>query len=63
MGWADTETTGVNSRFAFLDELAQYTDPGLSDFIAKEKIRLGEYVKIERGGEHELERDRDESFE
>ena len=53
----------MESNAKLLDELTNYPDPALLEFIAKEKARLAEAIKMERQVETLLDRERDERFE
>jgi hypothetical protein len=63
MGWAGSQASIVESNAKLLDELTSYPDPALVEFIAKEKVRLAELIKMERATETLFEKERDERFE
>jgi hypothetical protein len=60
-GWAGSLAAILESNAKLLDELDEY--PTLSDAVAREKKRLQEQIKRERGQEMESDREHDERFE
>jgi hypothetical protein len=63
MSWAGSRAGIVESNAKLLDELAGYPDTALVEFIAKEKVRLAEAIKMERQTETLFDKERDERFE
>lgn len=46
--WVGTRAAVIESNARLLDELAAYPDPLLTEFIAKEKVRLNEAIQAEK---------------
>jgi hypothetical protein len=63
MSWLGSRAGIVESNAKLLDDLAEYPDTALVDFIAKAKVRLAEAIKMERRTETFFEKERDERFE
>jgi hypothetical protein len=63
MSWTGSHAAILESNAKYLEELAQHEDHAVRQFIAQEKIRLGELVRSGRRTEALFDRQRDERFE
>lgn len=63
MSWSGSRVGIWESNARLLDELAEYPDAELVEFIAKQKVKLAEAIKMERQEETISEKERDERFE
>jgi hypothetical protein len=61
--WPGSHASIVESNTKLLDDLVEYHDAALTEFIARVKIKLAEVVRTERHAETMAERERDERFE
>ena len=51
MSWSGSRASIVESNAKLLDELEAYPDPAVVDFVAQEKVRLGQAIEAERRAE------------
>jgi hypothetical protein len=61
--WVGSRAASIESKAQLLDDLASYPDPALVEFIAEERARLADAVKIEQTTEFFLDQGRYEGFE
>jgi hypothetical protein len=62
-GGYGSRTSAVESNMRLLDELLQYPDMAVSEFVQKEKVRLTQAIQAVKLMESPIDRERDERFE
>jgi hypothetical protein len=63
MSWWGSRTSIMETNSTLLDDLGEYRDPAVREFVAQEKIRLAEKINTEKRNEYMMQRNQDERFE
>jgi len=63
MSWSGSLAVILESNAKLLNELDEYPDPAVVQFVTQEKVRLGKAIETERRAETLADRERNACFE